>query len=200
MALINCVECGHQISDKAKTCTNCGCPVEVTLNALKVLNEVEKSEIINKFDILGKEFSVTEKSDRFIRFAALFSNSKSSYLSAVRNEYYKQGNIDNVINEFPRIISLSLKNMIEGAIQIMNSAGLYDYDEISFYTKYCECFDTESIMEPIINRYLQILNYEEGLKHYHDQIKQSRSHRWKGGGFSIKGALEGYLEAQLLNA
>ncbi len=29
MALINCPECGKQISDKASACHNCGCPVEV---------------------------------------------------------------------------------------------------------------------------------------------------------------------------
>lgn len=29
MALIKCKECGHEISDKAQTCPNCGCPVSV---------------------------------------------------------------------------------------------------------------------------------------------------------------------------
>lgn len=28
MALIKCPECGKEISDKAKTCINCGCPIE----------------------------------------------------------------------------------------------------------------------------------------------------------------------------
>lgn len=28
MALINCTECGKQISDKAKVCPSCGCPLE----------------------------------------------------------------------------------------------------------------------------------------------------------------------------
>ena len=28
MALINCSECGKEISDKASNCPNCGCPVE----------------------------------------------------------------------------------------------------------------------------------------------------------------------------
>ncbi len=31
MALINCSECGHQVSDKAKTCPSCGCPIETQL-------------------------------------------------------------------------------------------------------------------------------------------------------------------------
>ena len=27
MALINCTECGKEVSDRAKTCPNCGCPI-----------------------------------------------------------------------------------------------------------------------------------------------------------------------------
>lgn len=28
MALIKCPECGKEVSDKAKTCPNCGCPID----------------------------------------------------------------------------------------------------------------------------------------------------------------------------
>lgn len=28
MALIKCSECGHEVSDKASACPNCGCPIE----------------------------------------------------------------------------------------------------------------------------------------------------------------------------
>lgn len=28
MALVNCIECGREISDKASACPHCGCPVE----------------------------------------------------------------------------------------------------------------------------------------------------------------------------
>jgi hypothetical protein len=33
MALINCVECRLQISDKATNCPNCGCPIEKSIEA-----------------------------------------------------------------------------------------------------------------------------------------------------------------------
>lgn len=38
MALINCPECGKQVSDKASMCPNCGCPVEkeVKINECEV--------------------------------------------------------------------------------------------------------------------------------------------------------------------
>ena len=43
MALISCVECGKEFSDKAKACPNCGCPIEYiieTLGKQKVKQEV----------------------------------------------------------------------------------------------------------------------------------------------------------------
>ena len=30
MALINCPECGKEISEKAKSCPNCGCPIDTS--------------------------------------------------------------------------------------------------------------------------------------------------------------------------
>lgn len=43
MALINCPECGKQISDKAPTCPNCGCPVNLDfLRSSKPLEDNNK--------------------------------------------------------------------------------------------------------------------------------------------------------------
>lgn len=33
MALIECTECGHKVSDKAECCPNCGCPIEEIMSA-----------------------------------------------------------------------------------------------------------------------------------------------------------------------
>ena len=30
MALINCPECGKQVSDRAASCPDCGCPISAT--------------------------------------------------------------------------------------------------------------------------------------------------------------------------
>ncbi len=35
MALINCIDCGKAVSDKAKICPNCGCPIECSLEAIQ---------------------------------------------------------------------------------------------------------------------------------------------------------------------
>ena len=47
MALINCPECGKQISDQAGACPNCGCPIgESDLKATKKVNPKRKKAII----------------------------------------------------------------------------------------------------------------------------------------------------------
>ena len=45
MALINCSECGHQVSDKATTCPNCGCPI----NTNEASANVDRSQEVEKF-------------------------------------------------------------------------------------------------------------------------------------------------------
>lgn len=46
MALIKCSECGHDISEKALICTNCGCPIEVTKQNIEETKEKKKKRII----------------------------------------------------------------------------------------------------------------------------------------------------------
>lgn len=42
MALINCPECGNQVSDRAHQCPNCGYPIE----NIKSAHEIKKSEVV----------------------------------------------------------------------------------------------------------------------------------------------------------
>ena len=48
MALINCSECGKEISDKAVACPNCGCPVELMV-------KIEKDPEIIKYEFIKKK-------------------------------------------------------------------------------------------------------------------------------------------------
>ena len=60
MALIKCSECGKQISDKAKTCPNCGNQIsqlkEISDKEIKRLN-LTKSDI-NWYNSLGGEIEL----------------------------------------------------------------------------------------------------------------------------------------------
>lgn len=58
MALIKCPECGKEISDKAASCPNCGCPLE-----LKQINDVKEEKENNTDE--DKFFTVCNKCARF---------------------------------------------------------------------------------------------------------------------------------------
>ena len=49
MALIKCPECGKEISDRASTCPNCGCPVKADVsnvdNSAKNTNNTDANQI-----------------------------------------------------------------------------------------------------------------------------------------------------------
>lgn len=44
MSLITCSECGKQISDKAASCPNCGCPVEKKSNGMEAIQNYHASD------------------------------------------------------------------------------------------------------------------------------------------------------------
>ena len=46
MALIRCSECGHEVSDKASTCPNCGCPIEKGLVCSECGNSLNPNDEI----------------------------------------------------------------------------------------------------------------------------------------------------------
>ena len=46
MALIKCSECGHEVSDKALTCPNCGCPIEKGLVCSECGSRLETNDRI----------------------------------------------------------------------------------------------------------------------------------------------------------
>ena len=44
MALIKCSECGNDVSDKAKACPNCGCPVKAPIWCPECNSEIKESD------------------------------------------------------------------------------------------------------------------------------------------------------------
>ena len=84
MALINCSECGNKVSDKAKACPYCGCPIE----KLMVCPECGKSinEGNNFCDQCGCELNLANGDDNQI------SNNQNNAITQVGNSDEKTNN------------------------------------------------------------------------------------------------------------
>ena len=60
MALITCPECGNQVSDKAKTCPNCGIPIDTKVccpncgsSDVQIISGASKAASVLAFGILA---------------------------------------------------------------------------------------------------------------------------------------------------
>lgn len=72
MALIQCAECHKEISDKAKRCPHCGCPINSNRKApIKVI-----SICIGIFIAIGLAFVVSKQSDKEIEKETTVNNFK----------------------------------------------------------------------------------------------------------------------------
>lgn len=87
MALINCLECKKEISDKAKTCPNCGYPVDFQNKVTSTPQEVSslKNDVIPQFVQKIKYDTIKKKYTKLSAFIKLYnkkhSSSKYEYLS-----------------------------------------------------------------------------------------------------------------------
>lgn len=58
MALIKCPDCGKDVSDRARACIHCGCPIAEESNIASIMN--------NMCVINGREYDLTEFKDRIL--------------------------------------------------------------------------------------------------------------------------------------
>lgn len=198
MALIKCIECGKEFSDRALSCPNCGCPTSEILNAVKELEQ--KREIVATYKIGSEKIlALTEKQKKYLLAIKKINEAKDTIKKVAQNYYNEYGNIDKVIDEFPEVIAEVVDNAIKMAINTLNSYKIYDYDEEKFYETYYSVIDTTEIMEPLIDKYLQVMNLSDEVEKYHDYVKYVRRNSWSGGGFGVEGAIKGHIQAEMLN-
>ena len=76
MALINCPECGKEVSDKATSCPNCGLPLNDKKFCVHCGSKIDKNCVV--CPQCGKQVQELKSNDRNI----IINNSATSYASA----------------------------------------------------------------------------------------------------------------------
>lgn len=207
MALIQCIECGKMISDRATICPNCGCPVEDSCTKIAVVeNEMYQNfqTLLNSskpavFKFGGFRFEYPSGTEQYAEMIGLFSIFAEAISQFVTTGYDHVGEIEKALESIPEFCA----DMIEMLMEIINSF-LYaikaDLNLEEFLAKYAGKYELsyEKYYSQVVQAYAEICKEEEGLKRYREAVKASRG-RWVGGGFGVKGAIKGAVKAGMLN-
>lgn len=196
MALISCPECGHKVSDKAAVCPSCGCPVEFAIKQMKA----KEKKYVHQYRVLNKQFNIDENLDRYLHIILEVDQKRCNFDDLIRKRYAEYTDIDDLYERLPDLISESLAQLLEYAIHTLTKYGIYEYDAARFMEKYADEIDVESVFSPLTDQYLKILDLDDEIESYHESIRNYRKNYWSGGGFSVGGAIEGHIKAQLMNA
>lgn len=125
MALINCKECGKEISSKSKTCPNCGCPIKKK-SFFKLISTIVVTVVIVfiLLIILGFLVSSTENEQNYSNVNSISTSQESS--SSEYDEYKE------VIEEIKNLkLSLYSPNSFQ-----LNRVSLFTAESGTYFSNY----------------------------------------------------------------
>ena len=137
MTLIKCTECGHEISDKAKSCPNCGFPIEE--------QKVKKEKSSNKEKKEQKKFEDTDEEEKnssgkiiviIIAIFLVIFMIKSVAKSAKNNGTTRDRSvpqIEIIVNKTPIMEEKSINSKVIGQVYSGEIYNIINEDSTSIY-------------------------------------------------------------------
>ncbi len=176
MALIKCPECGKEISDKAVSCTNCGCPIKDYVITNPEIEEIMKKERVH----MAKEMKIERKEYAPIELfcTAHYTNNDSQNVSVtfrMSDSEARQKQLN--INKSIKIkVSDTIRDVIVDSIEAIDNT-------FELHEKY-PYFENETIefpwgKETVLRRFktipIEISNKEYNALQFEMFISQMRS-------------------------
>jgi hypothetical protein len=218
MPLTTCPDCLKQISDRVEACPYCGCPAKffpsLTENILPTIPEdsiVESTRPI----ILENEDGSIKKDEGYITFSFGTSQIKYpknteniaklygkyvSYTNGYYEKYYElyptAGSMYSVLTDLTKKVISDIQQIVEEACKDLYSFGI-KITSSYFIKKYKINFKNE--IKFLYDQYDSIQEEKKEIA-YHREIKKANRGHWQGGGFGMKGAIKGAVNAAVLNA
>lgn len=207
MGLVKCPDCGKMVSERALSCPECGCPADCFIRDTENDRESEVATSVMQtmapgicFDFNGAKIVYPNNSQKF---ASLYGKYVKIGLVSFEKlvEYYSQlGTADAVANG----LSALGQKIIDGQIDIILEELYKEGKTVSkkaFLDKYSTMYplEFEPFMEPFYVKYDEIVGLEKQMAHKR-QVAYANRGRWVGGGFGMKGAIKGAVQAGILNA
>ena len=198
MALVKCPDCGKMISSRASVCPECGCPANFFVN----LNQADETKIKDE----GVEFIFNGCKVKYPcdteKFAGLYGDyikigfEKYEELCAI---YKRLGSADRVKDNFYNLAQKEVDGQITRILEELYSYGI-TMTMNQFKTRYSDYpMDYQCFMEPFEEKYDAIIGAQQRMADAR-AASYARRGRWVGGGFGMKGAIKGAMQAGILNA
>lgn len=194
-----CSQCGTQLSDGAKFCSNCGAPVAMAQPSAQPDVLPKASGIV--VSILGGSVSlppnVQESGKIFKEFSDLAVRRAKAHTAAFSSNYT---DLDAFISKSNKIIGGIYEDFYQKALDYLRAKGIFSYDtgQIARASeKYA--FVWQNLYQSI---YADYADMEKSAKREIAQRERQKANRGRvvGGGFGLKGAVKGMMTAGAINA
>ena len=154
MALIKCPECGKELSDKARTCVQCGYVLNDDNNTPEQSNTMEQSSTTEKTNATNKKKGVL-----VIAIACMVLVAAFVVIMLVRSD--KSGNTDNSGKSEETTEELTISPEVEGLIKSIDSIG-----EVSFAS--------QDVIEDLDNKYNALADSDKAQVSNYDKLKSAK--------------------------
>ncbi len=215
MALLKCPDCGKMVSPRVENCPFCGCPSKffaqegenISENSKEeeridkekpeeVPEEEEEETVENIYFSLGKKRIFYDV--RTADFAAMFGDYRKladGVLEEALQRYNSEDSFESALN--------SVRNYAEAIIDSTVTASvkfLYDHHAIMTNSEFIGRYeiDYDYYTRDAEQAYRSVMDEKREMQAYRVAEKASRG-RWQGGGFGLKGAIKGAVQAGALN-
>lgn len=214
MALKICPDCGRKVSDRARSCPECGCPSSFFIDETKPSSEkrsvekvTEKSVTVVKeekkavvtFNLCGSVINYPQDAGEYARLFGVYGEKSESAYSELADIYTKASSMTNALEAVHKRANQILSREWEEIVEFLYRNGIVITAE-ELVRKYRSSYslDFDVYFNKAKKKYDSIMENKNTLEKQR-MIEQASRSRWQGGGFGVKGAIKGAATAGMLN-
>ena len=223
MGLIKCPDCGKMVSTRVAACPNCGCPseyfgkesadakvssfqtpsstdvkievpIQPKVSSGVLLAPVVKDDIEFKF---GRHIiSYPKSTENIAKLYGKYEKLARDYSAKYVGLYNSAGDMHTVLTSLTDKVISDIVQLEDMAAKDLYSFGI-SITRKNFDSEYVPEFKNE--IESLFQQYAGVEQERDDLE-YQRQVEKASRGRWQGGGFGMKGAVKGAMNAAVLNA
>ena len=202
MGLIKCPDCMKMVSDRVKECPNCGCPSEFFQQNENKVDTIQcDSESVEtiEFNFGGNKIIYPANSEIYAGLYGDYVTLGLIKYEQLCSAYKSFGSVDFVISSLYELAQEFIDNQITTCLAELYNAGV-SMTVAQFKEKYSDLpLDFEIFMYPVKKKFAEICDEKDNMD-LQRQVNYENRARWVGGGFGMKGAIKGAVNAGILNA